>query len=263
MLAGFTFGVAMFGFAGSASAVHALAGRTYVSELIPKTSDRVLIKTDPILKPKNANAKSGVAVLECNGVVARVNPRFNFTHRATSPFVDFFRSTPGNTGNGIFDVFGQTAFSSITFPLKANVTQGLVPGCAKAPGVPVKFRLASKKVRVNLAQQLSQGVHTGAALSASCPGSSLLGAAVQISGRLSPDTGGSPVNVAATNSRGGAAAATVLTAADGSFSYAFTPSPTNGAAYSETVAFSFAGGAGRDPATAACSWPVFSPPIID
>lgn len=258
----FVFAVAMFGFAGSASALHALAGRTYVSELIPKTNDRVLIKTDPILKPKNANAKTGVAVLECNGVVRRVNPGFAFTHRATAPFIDFFRSTPGNTGNGIFDVFGQTSLASITFPLKATVTEGLVPGCAKAPGVVVKFRLASKQIRKKLALQLAQGVNTAATLSASCPASSLFGNSVQLSGSLSPDTGGSPVTISATNSRGGSTATTVLTAADGSFSHSFIPSPQNGPAYTETVTMTFPGGAGRDPASASCSWQVAGPPIL-
>lgn len=258
----------LLGFAGNASAgTHALADRTYYGT-VPKTNVAVLVKTDPIPKnkPGGGPAKTGVVAIECGVHLARVNPTFAFTPRGSFlTRTDWFFSTWGNTGNGTFDAVGKVLpFSGRRIKVTLGVNQ--VPTCFNVRTQAVTLDLAGRKVTRRLAFELAQGVHTPASIVPTCPASSVFGQQVAVSGRLSPDTGGTGVTIIASNNSatpGQLDLATVPTAADGSFTYRFTPSPTSGPAYTETVTMNFPGGWGRDPTSATCSWQVSpAPPVL-
>jgi hypothetical protein len=256
---------ALLGFAGSASAAgsHALADRTYYAT-VPKSNVAVLVKTDPIPKnkPGGGAAKTGVVAIECGVHLARVNPTFAFTPRGSFfTRTDWFFSTWGNTGNGTFDAVGKVS-SRLGERIKVTLKVSQVPTCFNTKGSQtLTLTLAGRKVTQRLAFELAQGVHTPASIAPTCPASSVFGQQVAVNGRLSPDTGGTGITIVEGNGAGGQLSiTTVPTAADGSFTHRFTPSPASGPAYTETVTMNFPGGWGRDPTSARCSWQV-NPPV--
>ncbi len=235
---------------------------------MPKTNVAVLVKTDPIPKnkPGGGPAKTGVVAIECGVHLARVNPRFAFTPRG-SVFTrtDWFFSSWGNTGNGTFDAVGKVR-GLLGNRIEVTVVSKDVPTCFNVRTQVVTLDLAGRKVTQRLAFELAQGIHIPASIVPTCPASSVFGQQVAINGRLSPDTGGTGVAIVAGNNSAIPTQldlTTVPTAPDGSFTYRFTPSPTTGSAYTETVRMNFPGGWGRDPTSATCSWLVSpAPPIL-
>lgn len=257
LVGGLAFAAAMLGFAGTASAltVHALAGKTYWAT-VPKTNVSVFVKTD---KSKNGVAKTGIAAIECGGDLARVNPTFAFTPHGGLIKTDRFISAPGNTGNGSFDISGQ-AEPLLGTRIKATLTSDKVPSCFHVKPSTVRLSLANRKVRDNFNFQLAHRVELPSSISPTCPASSVAPQPVTVGGLLSPDSGGTAVTIVA---RGAAAGqlvlATATTAADGSFSYQFSPSAQNAPNYTETVTMNFPGGADRGATSASCSWRVDVP----
>ena len=165
---------------------------------------------------------------------------------------------------GTFDAVGK-ALPLSGRRIKVTVKVDQVPSCFNTKGSQtLTLDLAGRKVTQRLASELAQGVHTPASIVPSCPASSTFGQQVAVNGRLSPDTGGTGITLLIASSAGGQLVlTTVSTAADGSFSHRFTPSPSSGPAYTETVTMNFPGGWGRDPTSATCSWQVSpAPPIF-
>jgi hypothetical protein len=253
-IGGVAFVLAMLVSTGTATAAffQAIPGKTYAGT-VPKTNLTVLVKTDP---NKGKGARTGIAALECNVHLARANPTFTFG-RSGLFGADRFTSAPGNTGNGTFDIVGRvTSIAGLAMTATVNVSQ--IPTCFNTKAnAKVTLHLAGRKVTQRLAFELAQGVHFPATLTTSCPASSLYDQQVTVGGRLSPDTGGTSIAISGTNTRGGSfGPLRAPTAADGSFSRSFTPSPGPETKYIETVTMVFGGGAGRDPVTATCSWQV-------
>jgi hypothetical protein len=251
---------AMLASAGPASAfLHVQPGKTYFAE-VPKTNLTVFVKTVPRGKPKsNGGQTTAVAALECGHQLARVNPSFTFRRGSGFLRPDTFTSAPGNTGNGIFDISGRVS-GLAGFAIKSTINVTQVPTCFNSKANrSVTLKLAGRKVSQNLAFQLAQGVHFPASLAATCPSASAYNQPVTLSGRLSPDTGGSVIAISGGNNRGGVVNARVATVADGSFSFTYTPFPGPETKYTENLTLSFSGGPDRDPATATCSWPVGPP----
>lgn len=255
LVGGIVFALALLASTGTAAAAffQAIPGKTYVGN-VPKTNLTVLVKTDP---NKGKGAKTGLAALECNVHLARANPTFTFGRSGGFFGADRFTSAPGNTGNGTFDITGKvTNLAGLAMKATVNVSQ--IPTCfGSKANAQVTLRLAGRKVTQRLAFELAQGVHFPATLTPSCPASSLFDQQVTVGGRLSPDTGGTPIAISGSNARGGSFGPLKSpTAADGSFSRSFTPSPGPETKYIETVTMAFGGGAGRDPVSATCSWQV-------
>jgi hypothetical protein len=255
LVGGIVLGLALLAWTGTAGAAlfQAIPARTYVGT-VPKTNLTVFVKTD---KTKGQGAKTGIAALECNVHLAAVNPTFPFTRSGGFLGSDRFTSAPGNTGNGTFDVTGRVT-NLAGFAMKATVNVSQIPTCFNSKAnATVRLQLANRKVTQRLAFELAQGVHFQSSLTPSCPPASAYNQQVTVGGRLSPDTGGTPVSISAANNRGGSfGPVKVPTAADGTFSRSFTPSPGPETKYLETVTMTFGGGAGRDPITATCSWQV-------
>jgi hypothetical protein len=148
--------------------------------------------------------------------------------------------------------------------IKVSLDVKQVPGCFNVRPQSLTLELAGRKVTQRLASDLAEGVHTPASITPTCPASSTFGEYVAVSGTLSPDTGGTGITIVGPTGAGGQLQVTqVPTAADGSFTHRFTPSPTSGPAYTQTITMNFPGGWGRDAASATCSWQVGpAPPIL-
>jgi hypothetical protein len=238
----------LVGLTGNALADHALSAKTY-SGKVPKTNLTVLIKTDK----HKSGPRTARAALECSGTLVRLNPTFQFHRHLFLLPTDIFTSQPGNTGNGTFDIRGRVRSP---FRIKTTVNVVQIPGCFNNKVKDVTLDLAGRKVTDNLAAQIAHGVHMPAAIAPTCPSALGYESTANVSGRLSPDTGGSPIAVTLSNTRGVTSIRKLTTAADGSFAFSQATDPSSGPAYKQTATMSFAGGAGRDPVSVSCTWQI-------